>query len=662
MEKINNKFELISKYKTGGDQQQAIDSVVSNIESDVHDQVLLGVTGSGKTFAMANVIAKQNKPVLIMSHNKTLASQLYNDLKEFFPNNKVEYFVSNFDFYVPEAYNPKTQVFVDKTSSVNDQLEAMRMSTINSLISRNDTIVVSSVAAIYGALNPNEYGATIFALSVGQIIKIREIGYKLVAVNYSRNNVDQKIGSFSVKGDVIEITPGHTDEYFIRISMFGDEIESIQKLDALTRKVLHNYSSYTVYPASAYSLVRDRINESVVEIEKELDIVHQNFIEQDDLIKAQRILERTRKDMDDLRENGFCKGMENYSRYFDGRQAGEKPYTLLDYFPKDSILFIDESHISIGQLRAMYEGDHTRKQNLVDYGYRLPSALDNRPLNFEEFNTYQFKKVYVSATPQEYEIDKSMGLVSQMIIRPTGLLDPKITILNKENQIEKIYDELQSQKAKNERTFIVTNTKKSAEELTKYLQTKKQKIAYMHGDHNAMQRHEILRKLRLGVYDSVVGINLLREGIDIPEVSLMMILDADVASFSRSVTSLIQLVGRAARNENGRVILFADQITENIAKCIEDNEHKRKLQIQFNTEHNITPRSVIKPIPESLSSFDIDNALKFASNKKIKDDNKKLLQDYIEELRNKMKKAAQDHNYELAIMYREQISELGGDV
>lgn len=662
MKKQKNKFELITKFKPSGDQAEAIKTVVDNLSIDIKDQVLKGVTGSGKTFAMANIIASQNKPALIMSHNKTLASQLYNDIKSFFPNNKVEYFVSNFDFYIPEAFNPKTQAYVDKSSSVNEQLDAMRMSAVNALLSRNDTIIVSSVACIYGALNPKEYDESIFSLNVGQDIKIKELSRKLVAVNYTRNQIDQRFGTFSIKGDVIEIIPGHTDEFIIRILMFGDTIEQIQKIENTTRKIIKNYLSYTIFPASAYSVARDRTNQAIIEIEKELEEVHNNFIAKEDLIKAQRILERTRKDIDDMSETGFCKGMENYSRYFDGRKTGEKPYTLLDYFPEGSLFIIDESHISIGQLKGMYAGDHTRKQNLVDYGYRLPSALDNRPLNFNEFNKYDFNRIYVSATPQLYEIDKSMGLVTEMINRPTGLLDPQITIKPTINQIEVIYDELVKQKENKERTFIITTTVRAAEELTSYLKSKKMNIAYVHGEHNAIERHEILRDLRIGKIDAIVGINLLKEGIDIPEVSLIMILDADATSYTRSVTSLIQIVGRAARNVNGRVILFADRMTENMRLCIEDNERKRKIQIAYNQKNNIIPQTVIKPIPESLMSFDIKDALKLATSKKLRDDNKEIIEAYIQELRNKMKKAADIRDFELAIKYREEIKKLGGDL
>lgn len=662
MKKQKNKFELITKFKPSGDQAEAIKTVVDNLSIDIKDQVLKGVTGSGKTFAMANIIASQNKPALIMSHNKTLASQLYNDIKSFFPNNKVEYFVSNFDFYIPEAFNPKTQAYVDKSSSVNEQLDAMRMSAVNALLSRDDTIIVSSVACIYGALNPKEYDESIFSLNVGQDIKIKELSRKLVAVNYTRNQIDQRFGTFSIKGDVIEIIPGHTDEFIIRILMFGDTIEQIQKIENTTRKIIKNYLSYTIFPASAYSVARDRTNQAIIEIEKELEEVHNNFIAKEDLIKAQRILERTRKDIDDMSETGFCKGMENYSRYFDGRKTGEKPYTLLDYFPEGSLFIIDESHISIGQLKGMYAGDHTRKQNLVDYGYRLPSALDNRPLNFNEFNKYDFNRIYVSATPQLYEIDKSMGLVTEMINRPTGLLDPQITIKPTINQIEVIYDELVKQKENKERTFIITTTVRAAEELTSYLKSKKMNIAYVHGEHNAIERHEILRDLRIGKIDAIVGINLLKEGIDIPEVSLIMILDADATSYTRSVTSLIQIVGRAARNVNGRVILFADRMTENMRLCIEDNERKRKIQIAYNRKNNIIPQTVIKPIPESLMSFDIKDALKLATSKKLRDDNKEIIEAYIQELRNKMKKAADKRDFELAIKYREEIKKLGGDL
>ncbi|WP_036436830.1 excinuclease ABC subunit UvrB [Mycoplasma elephantis] len=661
MNKIN-KFKLASKYKPSDDQQNAINAILNNIKTNTKDQVLKGVTGSGKTFTIANIIASQNKPALIMSHNKTLASQLYNDIKNFFPENKVEYFVSNFEFYIPEAYNPKTQTYNDKSSSVNEQLDAMRISTISSLLTRNDTIVIASVACIYGTLDPNEYSNNVFMLSVGQDIKIKNIASKLVSIGFTRNKNEQSFGSFIIKGDIIEIVTSFDNESLIRISMFGDVIESIKKIDITTKKTIKIYDNYRIFPASSYTVQKPKINDALKLIEKELLDTYQKFMDKNELIKAQRIDERTRKDMEDMAETGFCKGMENYSRYFDNRKPGEKPFTLLDYFPKNSLLFIDESHISVGQLNGMYGGDHTRKQNLVDYGYRLPSALDNRPLKFDEFNNYDFNRIYVSATPQEYEINKSLGVMTEMIIRPTGLLDPKIILMKTNNQIEIIYDELKKQEKNNERTFIVTTTIKATEELTSYLRNKGLKVEFIHGEHDAIERHEILRKLRLGKIDTVVGINLLKEGIDVPEVSLIIILDADATSFTRSTTSLIQIIGRAARNKNGRVIMFADKITSNIKQCIEDNERKRKIQIKYNIDHNITPQSIIKPIPESLVSFDISEAIKLAGNVKLKNDNKLVIENAINELRERMNLAAKNRDYETAMICRDQILELGGEL
>ncbi|MDJ1645839.1 excinuclease ABC subunit UvrB [Mycoplasma phocimorsus] len=654
--KSYKEFELISDFDVAGDQQRTIEIVNNNLKNGENDQVIKGVTGSGKTFIMANIIKSQKQPVLIMSHNKTLASQLYNDIKNFFPNNKVEYYVSNFDFYMPEAYNPTTQVYIDKSSSINEELDAMRMASINSLLTRSDTIVVSSVACIYGTFNPNEYDKQIISIAVNEEIKIKELARKLVNLNYQRNQITYKYGSFRIKGDIVEIVPADNKQKIIQISFFGDEIEFINLIDVDSKKVVKRFKTIRIFPANAYVLNYEKTLVAADKIEQELEQVHQIFLEKEDYIKAQRILERTKKDLDDLRETGICKGMENYSRYFDGREEGEKPYTLLDYFPKNSLFIIDESHISMGQIRGMYNGDRTRKENLVNYGYRLPSALDNRPLKFDEFNTYDFKKVYVSATPGEYEINKSNGLVSEIINRPTGLLDPEITIVSSNNLYKKIYDNVINQIKKNERTLIITITKKSAEELSKKLKSQGIKVMYIHGDHNAIERHEILIKLRKGIFDVVVGINLLREGIDAPEVSLVMILDADATSFLRDSNSLIQLAGRAARNVNGRVIFFADKITKHMQDCIDDNLRKRSIQIDYNKKHNITPTTVVKSIHESLSLVDLVEITKEST----KNENAETLALIIEEMEEKMKVAAAKKDFETAIKYRDKLKMLKG--
>lgn len=647
-------FELVSEFLPAGDQQRTIDIVTKNLENGENDQVIKGVTGSGKTFIMANIIKNQKQPVLIMSHNKTLASQLYNDIKNFFPNNKVEYYVSNFDFYMPEAYNPVTQVYIDKSSSINEELDAMRMASINSLLTRTDTIIVSSVACIYGTFNPTEYNNQIISIGVNETIKIKDLARKLVNLNYQRNQVTHKYGSFRIKGDIIEIVPADNKQKIIQISFFGDEIEFINLIEADSKKVIKRFKTIRIFPANAYTLNYEKTLISADEIEKELEQVHKIFLKKEDYIKAQRILERTKKDLDDLRETGICKGMENYSRYFDGRSEGEKPYTLLDYFPKNSLFIIDESHISIGQIRGMYNGDRTRKENLVNYAYRLPSALDNRPLKFNEFNTYDFKKIYVSATPNEYEINKSNGLISEMINRPTGLLDPEIKVISTDNLYQKIYDNVIKQINQNERTLIITLTKKSAEELTKKLKSQGIKVMYIHGDHNAIERHEILIKLRKGIFDVIVGINLLREGIDAPEVSLVMILDADATSFLRDSNSLIQLAGRAARNANGRVIFFADKVTKHMQICIEDNLRKRAIQLEHNAKFNITPKTVVKPIHESLSLVDLIDITK----ENVQDENQETLELIIEEMEQKMHEAAAKKDFESAIKYREKIKVL----
>ncbi|QSF13580.1 excinuclease ABC subunit UvrB [Mycoplasma sp. Mirounga ES2805-ORL] len=654
-------FKLKSSYKPSGDQPQAIDNIIRKIKEGEKYQVLKGVTGSGKTFTIANVIKEFDRPVLVLSHNKTLASQLYSELKSFFPENNVEYFVSYFDYYRPEAYLPSSDTYIDKTSKTNKDLDAMRLSAMNSVLTKKDTIIVASVSAIYGALSPEEYYASVLPIKVGMKIEQKDLLKKLVLRNYQRNEVNLDLGCFSSKGDVVWIRPADSDQYITRIDFFGDEIDSIKTVDPTTRNVIESHTNYTIFPGDAYTVNTDVITDACKKIYKELEARVKWFEKNNKLLEAQRIKERTEKDIDSLQEFGICPGIENYARYLDRREEGERPYTLLDYFKnKQPLLFIDESHMMIPQLNGMYNGDRSRKQSLVDYGFRLPSALDNRPLKFEEFeNEFDFQTVFLSATPAEYELDKTHGVITRLFVRPTGLLDPTIEVRPSKNQVENIYDELQKQKAKNERTLILTTTKRMAEELTRYFLERNEKIAYIHSEHNTFERNEILRKLRKGVYDSVVGINLLREGIDLPEVSLMCVLDADKESFFRNTRSLIQIVGRAARNANGRVIFYGDSISKSMFETIQDNKTKRELQIQYNKEHNIIPKTIIKPISEPIQGDGMEGAIKFFfSNEKKEKNSQYNKEEIIKQLREKMNKAAKELDYEKAIELRDIILEL----
>ncbi|WP_027120421.1 excinuclease ABC subunit UvrB [Mycoplasmopsis lipofaciens] len=653
-------YKLVSKYKPAGDQPRAIQELVQNIKDGMKYQVLKGVTGSGKTFTIANVIKEFNRPILVLSHNKTLASQLYSELKSFFPENKVEYFVSYFDYYRPEAYIPESDSFIDKTSKQNKDLDAMRMSAANSVLTRDDTIIVASVSAIYGALNPKEYYSSIMPINVGMQISRQDFLKQLVLKNYQRNEVDSTLGSFSSKGDIVFIRPAHDDQYLIRVDFFGDEIDSIKTVHPVTKEVLESFKKFTIFPGDAYTVDHDVINEACLKIQQELQERIKYFTNNNKLLEAQRIKERTEKDIDSLIEFGICPGIENYARYMDRREEGERPYTLLDYFMnKKPILFIDESHMMIPQLNGMYRGDRARKQTLVDYGFRLPSALDNRPLRFDEFETeFDFQTVYISATPAEYELNQTHGLITRLFVRPTGLLDPKIEIRSSKNQVENIYDEIQKQKNNNERTLILTTTKRFAEELTRHYLEKNEKIAYIHADHNTFERNEILRKLRKGVYDTVVGINLLREGIDLPEVSLIIVLDADKESFFRNTRSLIQIAGRAARNSNGRVIFYADKISKSMQETIDDNLYKRELQKKYNKKHNIIPQTIVKPIPEPIQGDGLEGAIQFYFNNETKKDKTISKNEVINKLREQMNQAAKELDYERAIELRDIILEL----
>ncbi|TQC53956.1 excinuclease ABC subunit UvrB [Mycoplasmopsis mucosicanis] len=654
-------YKLVAKYQPAGDQPYAIKDLVQNIKNGERFQVLKGVTGSGKTFTIANVIKEFDRPVLVLSHNKTLASQLYSELKNFFPNNKVEYFVSYFDYYRPEAYIPSSDSYIEKNSQTNVDIEAMRMSTYNSILTDKNTIVVASVSAIYGALNPEEYREQIFYISVGDKYKPKDFFKELILKNYKRNDVDMQLGTFSSKGDSVLIRPAHSSEFLIKVDFWEDEIEKISTCHPLTLAQFDSFSKYRIFPGDAYTVGDSLTQEVVKKIGIELDERIEYFAKNNKLIEAQRIEERTRRDMESLSEFGVCSGIENYSRFFDRREANERPYTLLDYLKySNPLLIIDESHMMLPQLRGMYNGDRQRKQTLVDYGFRLPSALDNRPLTFEEFeNAFDFQTIYISATPEQYELNKTHGVLTRLYVRPTGLLDPKIEVRSSINQVENIYDELQKQKQNNERTLILTTTKRLAEELTRHYLEKGEKIAFIHSEHNTFERNRILIKLRKGVYDTVIGINLLREGIDLPEVSLIVVLDADKEGFLRDTKSLIQIAGRAARNANGRVIFYADKMSKGMQECIADNLEKRQLQIEYNTKHNITPKTIIKEIPESMLDDAKDEQISFfLSDNRAKAKNKKAKAQLLEELKSKMEQAAKELDYEKAIEIRDLIIEL----
>lgn len=649
------KFKLVSNYKPAGDQPEAINELVHGVLEGKEHQVLLGVTGSGKTFTMANVINQLNRPTLVISHNKTLASQLYSELRELFPENRVEYFVSYFDFYKPEAYIPKSDLYIEKTSRNNKDLEAMRMSALNALSIRRDTIVVASVAAIYAEFNPKEYIQSFMPIESHMKIKLRDLLTELVNLGYEKHNGDLSSGQFFNKGEVIEICPVYTSENNIRIEMFDDYIERISLINPLTKSIVEVRKSLTIFPATTYNVEKGYIENICNSIESELKERVAYFKSQNQLLEAQRIHDKTLNDIDSLKEFGYVKGIENYARYVDKREPGQKPYTIFDYLPKDAVIFVDESHLMIPQIIGMYEGDRSRKETLIKYGFRLPSALDNRPLKFNEYEEYKFPRIYMSATPGDYEINKANGELVTQYIRPTGLLDPIIEIHSKENQIQDIHDLLKLQIEKKERTLILTTTKKNAEELSLYLSEFKIKSAYIHDGFKTFERNEILKGLRMGKYDVVIGINLLREGIDLPEVSLICVLNADSMGLMRDARSLIQIVGRASRNDHGKVIFYADNITTSMQKTIVDNEHKRTLQIKYNKEHNITPKSIIKPIPAP-----IQGSILLEDNKAIKEANRTIHnKKYIDNMIKHMKELARAKKYEEAIEIRDYLIELG---
>ena len=655
-----HQFKLVSPFKPMGDQIEAIDKLVAGVKAGKKEQVLLGGTGTGKTFTVSNVIAAVNKPTLVLAHNKTLAGQLYSELKEFFPKNRVEYFISNFDFYQPEAYIPGRDLYIDKNAKTNYEIEMLRSAAMNSLIEREDVIVVASVASIYGLGNPEQYKEMIFALRVGQDIDRKELLTYLVDRQYQRNDIEQTKGTFRVRGDVIEIVPGHTENWLIRIELFGDTVERITEVDPLTGHVLGAYNTYTIYPAYGYVTKKEQILKACDTITKELEERLKEFKDETKLLEYERLDQRTRHDVEMLREVGMCPGIENYSRHIDGRKEGQRPYTLIDYFPKDFLMIVDESHVMLPQVRGMYNGDRSRKETLVEYGFRLPSALDNRPLRFEEFEKIINQVIYVSATPGDYELEHVNNEVVEQIIRPTGLLDPKIEVRPTENQIDDIISEIKIRQEKNERVLITTLTKRMAEDLSAYLKELGIKVAYLHSDTKTLERTEILRDLRIGKYDVLVGINLLREGLDLPEVSLVCILDADKEGFLRSNRSLIQTIGRAARNSNGEVIMYGDKITDSMAYAIEETNRRRKIQDAYNKEHNIIPTTIHKEIRDAIRGQEvIDDAASLV--KKGRKASKKDKQAMIHELEKQMKDAAKVLDFERAMELRDIIMELQGE-
>jgi len=645
-------FKLVSKYTPSGDQPQAIEKLVSGIKEGKKEQVLLGATGTGKTFTIANVIKEVGKPTLVLAHNKTLAGQLYSELKEIFPENRVEYFVSYYDYYQPEAYVPSTDTYIEKDSSINDEIDELRHSATSSLISRDDVIVVASVSCIYGIGEIEEYKKKMLTLNTGDNIDRDAVLKKLVDMLYERNDIDLKRGTFRVRGDSLEIIPVNERNNGYLIEWFGDEIDRISEVDMVTGHILKDKKSISIFAASHFVTDDERVKISVDRILKEKDERVKYFKENNKLIEAQRIEERVNYDMEMLLETGFCRGIENYSRHIALKEEGESPNTLIDFFPRDFLLVIDESHVTIPQVKAMYNGDRVRKMNLVDYGFRLPSALDNRPLKFEEFEDKINNVIYVSATPGDYEMDKVDNKVVEQIIRPTGLLDPIIEVRGQKNQIDDLIIEIEKQIEKNERTLITTLTIRMAEELTNYLKSLDIKVAYLHNEVKTLERLKIIRELRLGKYDVVVGINLLREGIDIPEVSLIAIMDADKQGFLRSTRSLIQTIGRAARNENGRVIMYADTISDSMKEAISETERRRSIQEKYNIDHGIIPKTIVKDIAEVVSN---EAEVKLEKEDKL---SRKEKADLIDSLTREMKNAAANLDFERAMELRDIIFEL----
>ncbi|MBI4373643.1 MAG: excinuclease ABC subunit UvrB [Deltaproteobacteria bacterium] len=653
-------FKLVSEFKPKGDQPVAIAELTDNLLKGVQHQTLLGVTGSGKTFTMAQTIARVNKPTLVIAPNKTLAAQLFSEFKELFPENAVEYFVSYYDYYQPEAYVPHQDLYIEKDSSINEEIDKLRHAATRSILERSDTIIVASVSCIYGLGSPEAYHGLLVSLKSGREYPRQQLLKDLTLVQYERNDYDFHRGTFRVRGDVVEIFPAHEEERAIRVAFFGDEIERLKEIDPLRGQVIRELDSITIYPASHYVTPEAEMKRAIREIREELKERLQWFMNQGKLVEAQRLEQRTNFDLEMMEEMGFCNGIENYSRHITGRGAGQPPPTLIDYFPENFLLFVDESHVTIPQLNGMYNGDRSRKRNLVDYGFRLPSALDNRPLKFEEFSGLVRQRIYVSATPSEYELKTSQGKVIEQVIRPTGLIDPKPAVRPAAGQVADLEGEIRIRVARKERVLATTLTKKMAEDLTRFYQEKGIRVKYLHSDIETLERVEILRSLRLGEFDVLVGINLLREGLDLPEVSLVAILDADKEGFLRSERSLIQTFGRAARNLNGEVILYADQMTKSMEKAIQETFRRRKIQSDYNKKHHITPQSVKKNISDSLHSIcekDYFTVSVEKGNEEASVPASKIPQ-MIEELKKEMKKSAASLEFEKAAEIRDRIKTL----
>ena len=659
-------FKLKSDFLPAGDQPQAISSLTQGIRSETKEQVLLGITGSGKTFTMANVIQEVQKPTLILSHNKTLAAQLYGEFKTLFPNNAVEFFISYYDYYQPEAYLPVTDTFIEKDSSVNEEIDRLRLKATTSLMSRDDVIIVASVSSIYGIGSPDSYKNMLVEVKLGQKVDLNSFFKELISIHYNRNDMVLEPGIFRSRGDTIEIFPMYEHDA-IRIEMFDDEIDKISVFDPMTMKIKQELDRYYVYPAKHFVTSRENINRAIEDIRKELHPRLDELRKTNKLLEAQRLEQRTLFDIEMMMELGYCSGIENYSRHIDGREKGERPFTLMDYFPKDFLFFIDESHVSIPQVKAMYNGDRSRKESLVEYGFRLPSALDNRPLQFEEFNKIINQVVYVSATPAEYELERTKGEFVEQIIRPTGLLDPQISVVPTEGQIDYLIEQIKKVIKNKERILVTTLTKRMAEDLTDYLKGVGIRAEYMHSEIDTIQRVNIIRSLRVGDFDVLVGINLLREGLDLPEVSLIAVLDADKQGFLRSKSSLMQVAGRAARNINGRVILFGDQMTEAMQHLIDETDRRRSIQNKYNDKNNIVPKTILKTIDQISLSTSVadereDEMMKAIDSEDVNINFENLdkieMDDVLQTLEKKMKRAAKEMKFEVAAIYRDKIDEI----
>ncbi len=659
MEVEEKRFELVTDLKPAGDQPKAIEELLNNLERGVKEQVLLGATGTGKTFTLANVIAQWGKPTLVVVHNKILAAQLYREFKELFPNNAVEYFVSYYDYYQPEAYIPEKDLYIEKDASINEVLERYRHSATISVLERRDVIVVASVSCIYGLGSPEHYESLRIKIKRGSFVNLTKLIRKLVEMGYERNDYAYKRATFSVKGDALEVIPSNAEDYTIRIELWDDEVERIAIIDTLNRHLIKEVDEVSFFPASHYIAPKPTVEKALEEIERDLKERVEWFKRRGKHVEAQRLYQRTMYDIEMIRELGHCKGIENYSRYFDGREPGEPPFTLLDYFPEDFLLIVDESHMTIPQIRAMYNGDRSRKEKLVEYGWRLPSALDNRPLKFEEFLERINQVIYVSATPGEWEIKRSEGVIVEQIVRPTGLLDPEVEVRPTRNQLEDLMKEIQERKKRGERALVLTTTKRLAEEVADYLTERRIKAKYMHSELDAIERARIVKELREGSIDVVVGVNLLREGLDLPEVSIVAILEADKEGFLRSYTSLIQTIGRAARNVRGKAILYADRITESMRRAIEETNRRREKQKKYNEEHGITPKSIIKPVKELLALEELDYVqLPAGLPKGIKTEEDLIKK--IEKLEKEMWEAAKNWEFEKAARLRDEIKRLRG--